>query len=49
MSRFRTSNLYSVGSQFSIPITADEEGYVGRECPIKNCLGYFKITPGIRS
>lgn len=46
MSRFRTSNLDSLGTQFSIPITADEEGYMGRECPVPECLGYFKITPG---
>lgn len=46
MRRFSTSNLDRLGSQFSIPIAADEEGYLGRECPIQDCLGYFKITPG---
>lgn len=46
MNRFRTSNLDSLGSQFSIPIAADEGGYLGRECPVQDCLGYFKITPG---
>ena len=46
MSRFRTSNLDSLGTQFSIPITADDDGYLGRECPVQDCLGYFKITPG---
>jgi hypothetical protein len=25
---------------------ADEDGYFGRECPIEECLGYFKVTPG---
>jgi hypothetical protein len=30
----------------SIPIKRDEDGYVGRECPVKACLGYFKVTPG---
>lgn len=44
--RFSTSNLDNLGNQFSIPITADEDGYLGRECPIEGCLGYFKITPG---
>lgn len=24
----------------------DAEGYMGRECPDQDCLGYFKITPG---
>jgi hypothetical protein len=28
-----------------MPIQPDEDGYVGRECPIKECLGYFKISP----
>jgi hypothetical protein len=46
MSRFSTRNLNSLGSQFSIPINADEDGYVGRECPVQECLGYFKLTPG---
>jgi hypothetical protein len=39
-------NLKNLGTQFSIPIRPDEDGYVGRECPVKECLGYFKITPG---
>lgn len=30
----------------SVPIKPDHEGYVGRECPVKECLGYFKLTPG---
>ncbi len=46
MSRFTTRNLDSLGSEFSIPISADEDGYVGRECPVQECLGYFKLTPG---
>jgi hypothetical protein len=46
MSRFNTRNLDSLGSQFSIPISADEDGYLGRECPVQECLGYFKLTPG---
>ncbi len=24
----------------------DEDGYIGKECPEPECLGYFKITPG---
>ena len=30
----------------SIPIKSDEDGLFGRECPNKNCLGYFKIQFG---
>lgn len=44
--RFSTSNLDNLGKQFSIPITPDDDGYLGRECPVEDCLGYFKITPG---
>lgn len=40
------SNLERLGNQFSIPISPDEEAYIGRECPVESCLGYFKITPG---
>ena len=40
------SNLARLGNSFSIPIEPDAEGYLGRECPEKSCLGYFKVTPG---
>jgi hypothetical protein len=40
------NHLQNLGSQVSIPIRPDKDGYVGRECPIEECLGYFKITPG---
>lgn len=46
MSNFEMSNLERLGNQFSIQIEPDEEGYIGRECPAKSCLGYFKVTPG---
>lgn len=46
MSRFSTSNLDRLGNQVSVPIRTDDDGYLGRECPVKECLGYFKITPG---
>lgn len=46
MNRFSTSNLNRLGNQFSISIKPDEDGYLGRECPVQECLGYFKITPG---
>ena len=43
---FNTRKLDRLGKQLSIPINADEDGYLGRECPVEECLGYFKITPG---
>jgi hypothetical protein len=46
MSSFNTNNLDRLGNQFNIPIEADEDGYLGRECPVEECLGYFKKTPG---
>lgn len=32
--------------QISIPIPMDATGMVGRECPNRECEGYFKIQPG---
>ena len=29
-----------------VPLLTDEEGFVGRECPNADCLGYFLIKPG---
>src|SRR5450759_2213732 len=40
------NNLRSLGNHFSIQIRPDEDSYLGRECPVEQCLGYFKITPG---
>ena len=39
-------NLRRLGNKFSIPLAPDTEGYIGKECPVEECLGYFKITPG---
>jgi hypothetical protein len=46
MSAFNTNNLKRLGNQVSVPIKTDADGYLGRECPVKECLGYFKVTPG---
>ena len=27
-------------------MNTDENGYLGRQCPRAECLGYFKVTPG---
>lgn len=39
-------NLRRLGSSISVPITADEHGFTGRECPLPDCEGYFKIEFG---
>lgn len=44
MSRFNAENLRRLGNQITVPIEPDDDGYVGRECPATDCLGYFKIT-----
>ena len=43
---FRARNLERLGNKVSVAIKADEDSYVGRECPAETCLGYFKITLG---
>ncbi|HKI62286.1 MAG TPA: hypothetical protein VKA31_08335 [Mariprofundaceae bacterium] len=40
------SHLNRLGNQFSISLSTDEDGYLGRECPSEECKGYFKIFPG---
>ena len=40
------NHLQNLGNRISIPIRAGDDGYVGRECAVKECLGYFKVTPG---
>ncbi|NMC14840.1 MAG: hypothetical protein GYA34_18385 [Chloroflexi bacterium] len=35
-----------IPKQISIPIQADENGFTGRECPQKECEGYFKVKFG---
>lgn len=46
MSHFNVENLRRLRNQISVPIEPDEDGYLGRECPATDCLGYFKITLG---
>lgn len=40
------SHLKRLGSQFSISMPADQDGMTGRECPVEDCEGYFKIQLG---
>lgn len=39
-------HLESLGSEITVSLETDEDGYIGRECPIESCLGYFKIKLG---
>ncbi len=39
-------NVKRLGDQVSVPMHSDEDGYFGRECPVEECRGYFKVTPG---
>lgn len=39
-------NLRNLRSHFSISLPSDEEGLIGRECPVPECEGYFKLQPG---
>lgn len=38
--------MRQLGSEFTIRIPRDESGLTGRECPLPECLGYFKIQFG---
>ena len=38
--------LRRLGNSISIPISADDKGFIGRECPQEACEGYFKIVLG---
>ena len=39
-------HLRQLGNRISIPISADENAFTGRECPQLDCEGYFKIEFG---
>lgn len=43
---FTFRNLKRLGSRVAVTIPTDEGGLLGRECPEKSCLGYFKLKPG---
>lgn len=43
---FNRRSLQGLGNQISVPIPKDDGGFMGRECPEKDCEGYFKIKPG---
>jgi hypothetical protein len=39
-------HLSRIPKQMEISIPPDEEGMTGRECPVAECLGYFKVQSG---
>lgn len=39
-------NLRRLGNRVSVSIQSDADGYTGRECPNRDCEGYFKVTFG---
>lgn len=40
------SNNWDIPEHISVPINADADGFTGRECPQKECEGYFKVEFG---
>jgi hypothetical protein len=42
---FKFSNLNRLGSTVSVTIPTDEEGFMGRECPQKECESYSRSSP----
>jgi len=42
----KLNNLEALGNQFTVHIPPDEDRFIGRECPVPDCEGYFKIELG---
>lgn len=42
----RFTHVEGMGSKVNVPIPKDANGFLGRECPAEECLGYFKVKPG---
>jgi predicted RNA-binding Zn-ribbon protein involved in translation (DUF1610 family) len=48
MKKYRTGKTSEGNDQFSIPLEADEDGMIGRECPNEECQPkYFKMSTTI--
>jgi len=43
---FNLRNLHRLGNSIEVTFPTDGDGFVGRECPDRTCLGYFKVRPG---
>lgn len=39
-------NVKRLGNRINISIEPDEDGFTGRECPVPECEGYFKVEFG---
>jgi len=39
-------HLQNLRKEFNISIPPDKEGFIGRECPVADCEGYFKLQQG---
>lgn len=39
-------HVEQLGTKINITIPKDEEGMIGRECPLPDCESYFKLQPG---
>ena len=39
-------HLEALGNRINVPIPTDESGFLGRECPVDDCLWYFKVELG---
>ncbi len=39
-------HIKRLGNRVQVSLPTDEDGFVGRECPASDCLGYFKIQLG---
>ena len=40
-------SLRNLGNEINVPLHVDEEGFLGRECPVKECLGYTTSPTGL--
>lgn len=46
MRPFDARALRNLGNRITVSIRPDNDGFIGRECPNRDCKEYFKITPG---
>ena len=43
---FKFRHVEKLGDSIEVPIARDDDGYLGRECPVEECEGYFLVKPG---
>lgn len=39
-------HVKEMGNCVTVPMPRDEDGFLGRECPVTDCEGYFLLKPG---